>query len=132
MTTEELAVLAANRAFYQVFARRDYDAMDALWSQKSNIACIHPGWHVLHGRSEVMASWKAILESDAAPEIECSQAHAVVVGDSAFVTCVETLSEAELVATNIFVREDGGWRLVHHQAGPFARRPPRAAREALN
>jgi hypothetical protein len=38
----------------------------------------------------------------------------------AFVVCVETLSGGRLAATNVFVREGGEWRIVHHHAGPIA------------
>jgi hypothetical protein len=44
-----------------------------------------------------------------------------VIGDSAYVVCGESIEGAELVATNVFVREDGTWKLVHHQAGPVHR-----------
>ncbi len=45
-----------------------------------------------------------------------------VLGTSAFVTCLEgTVGEsARLVATNVFMLEEGHWRLVHHQAGPLS------------
>jgi hypothetical protein len=41
---------------------------------------------------------------------------------------------AELCATNVFAREDGAWKLVHHHAGPVLRRvpPPRASAKGLN
>jgi hypothetical protein len=45
-----------------------------------------------------------------------------VLGESAYVVCGEAVDGAELVATNLFVREDGAWKLVHHQAGPVHRR----------
>ena len=32
----------------------------------------------------------------------------------------ETMEGARLVATNVFVREDGAWRMVHHQSTPIA------------
>ncbi|MFL5400830.1 MAG: nuclear transport factor 2 family protein [Myxococcales bacterium] len=31
---------------------------------------------------------------------------------------------ATLVATNLFVREDGTFRMVHHHAGPLTRMAP--------
>ena len=55
--------------------------------------------------------------------------HVRVVADLAFVTCVENLvsEEAEagdylgaVLATNLFERRKGEWRLVHHHASPFA------------
>lgn len=123
MTTPEDDVLNANRAFYHAFTQHDFSAMSELWATENMVACIHPGWHVLLGRSEVMTSWRAIFDSDEALEVRCSEESAIVIGDAAFVTCTEELQGAELVATNIFARERGGWRLVHHQSAPFAHRP---------
>jgi SnoaL-like domain len=45
------------------------------------------------------------------------------------ITCEEELGSGTLVATNIFAKEDGVWRIVHHQAGPqVMQRPHPAAR----
>jgi hypothetical protein len=55
------------------------------------------------------------------------------VGEAAFVVCAELIDDAELAATNLFVREDGAWRLVHHQASAVHRRPePRPPSGVLN
>jgi hypothetical protein len=63
-----------------------------------------------------MASWESLLR--APPPIRLGPASAFVYGNAAFVLCLELIEETVLSATNIFVREAGGWRLVHHQAGP--------------
>jgi ketosteroid isomerase-like protein len=120
MDSHELEVLEANEAFYRAFAERDADAMDGVWAVRHPVACIHPGWDVLDGREEVVASWRRILESGGAPEISASHAEARVLGDVAFVTCHEVIEDGVLAATNVFVREDGAWRMVHHQATPIA------------
>lgn len=118
MASDEEAVLAANSAFYRAFDTRDLDAMGRIWARKSGVACVHPGWAALHGRELVLGSWKNILENPSAPRIACLSAQAYVQGDTAFVICSERLAEGELVATNIFVREDSVWKLAHHQASP--------------
>ena len=119
MTAEERAVLAANAAFYRAFAERDIAAMDALWARDVPAACIHPGWHVLNGRDNVMASWRGIL-AGVPPAIRCSDPVARIAGSAAFVVCTESLEAGELVATNVFVREGGEWKIAHHHAGPVA------------
>jgi hypothetical protein len=116
MSPHEIDVLEANSTFYAAFLKRDFAAMERLWAQKSPVSCIHPGWNVLVGRDAVMAAWQGILGNDASPKISFTQARAHVFGESALVICREVLSEAKLVATNVFVREAGAWRLVHHQA----------------
>ncbi len=118
--SREFEVLDANTAFYRAFSERDVAAMDALWARHAPVACVHPGWDALRGREDVMQSWSAILSGDDAPEIGCSHAFAQVLGDTALVICREHVAGGALVATNVFVREGGAWRLVHHQASPLA------------
>jgi argininosuccinate lyase len=40
----------------------------------------------------------------------------------ALVLCEEELEGGTLAASNFFVREDGVWRIAHHQAGQIVRR----------
>ena len=116
------ASLFANDAFYQAFQTRDLAAMDALWARQHRVACIHPGWSALTSRQEVMESWQAIFANPEAPDISCRGAEAFVADSQSFVVCYEVFGEGLLVATNIFVPEDGLWKMVHHQAGPCS--PP--------
>jgi len=113
-------VLAANQAFYKAFAARDMAGMDSLWAKGVPVACIHPGWNVLRGRELVIASWRSILGSDSSPDVMCGNASAHILGESAFVICEEQVADDVLIATNVFVRERGGWKLAHHQAAPIA------------
>jgi len=118
--TDEDEVLAANAAFYSAFAGADVKAMDGVWARRAPVACIHPGWEALVGRDRVMESWRRILRGGSSP-ITCGAAVAHLLGDAAFVTCLERLPGVALIATNFFVREDGRFRMVHHHAGPAAR-----------
>jgi ketosteroid isomerase-like protein len=116
--SDDDAVLAANRAFYRAFATRDLAAMEALWAEHAPVACIHPGWDALIGRAAVLASWRGILAHET--PITCRAERVLRLGDSACVICHETVDGGVLIATNVFVREADGWRLVHHQAGGVA------------
>lgn len=121
--SDEKKVLAVNEAFYAAFATRDMGAMEGLWARRTPVACIHPGWRPLRGRADVMGSWYAILTGPASPAIRCSDATAQVLGDVACVVCAENIPGSRLVATNLFVREDEHWKLVHHHAGAVVTRP---------
>ena len=123
------AVLVVNAEFYRAFNERDLEAMDDVWARRSPVAVLHPGWPVITGREDVMASWAQIFGNAAGGGIECVSPEAFFCGDAIFVLCYERLEEATLAATNIFVRENGIWKLVHHQAGPSQDDAP-AAREA--
>src|SRR5262245_18688323 len=85
MPTPETEVLAANQAFYDAFSQHDITAMEGVWSQRTDLACVHPGWDAILGRREVLSSWRAILSSPEAPVVECVQVVAHVVGDFAYV-----------------------------------------------
>ena len=121
MSPDEIEVLDANSAFYAAFAARDAAALEDLWARQAPVACIHPGWNALRGREAVLASWRSILGGDA-PRVRCAAATAHVMGQGqvAFVVCQERLPSAtSLLATNVFVREGGRWRICHHHAGPL-------------
>lgn len=116
-------ILFANETFYRAFADRDITLMAAIWADTEKMTCVHPGWAPLAGRVAVMQSWHAILSSPNAPEIDVSHAEATVHGDWGIVLCYERLGGNFLVATNIFIRADNSWLLVHHQASPAAEPP---------
>ena len=127
-------LLFANETFYHVFRSRDLAAMEALWAQHAPIACVHPGWHALNTREAVMDSWEGILSNPEAPAIDCRGARGYLVGDFGpgglgIVICYEIIRGSVLTATNIFLREDGAWRMVHHHAGPCGTPPPELAED---
>ena len=125
---EEQAVLFANEAFYQAFAEGDVAGMDDLWARDAVVTCVPPGWAPLSGRDEVMESWRAILENPNAPSIEFADAAVFVEGTLAYVICYESVGDGHLAATNIFLRERGLWKIVHHQAGPTSGVPSETER----
>ncbi len=110
------AILAANAGFYVAFRNGDATAMDTIWARRAEVACVHPGATPLHGRDAVMESWNEILGGP--PPIQCVFPRVHQVGDAGFVICGERVPGGTLVATNVFVLEDGAWRMVHHHAGP--------------
>jgi hypothetical protein len=128
--TDQDAVLALNLEFYRAFSDRDIAGMDALWARASPVACLHPGWTALTDRAAVIASWEAILTNPDAPRVACFDARVLLYGDAALVLCEEELAGGTLAASNFFVREDGNWRIVHHQAGQIVRRPGENRRPA--
>ena len=131
--TEKDAVLSANLEFYRAFATRDFPAMAALWARRLPVVCIHPGWAALRERDAVVQSWQDILANPKAPRVMCHDEEAMLYGEVAVVTCEEDLGSGMLVATNLFAKEDGAWRMIHHQAGPlFQQERPAPQPRTLN
>lgn len=131
-------VLAANQRFYAAFRARDAFAMHDVWAREAPVACIHPGWGPLIGREEVMRVWRDILENPDAPQVECTDPEVTLLGEVAHVICVEHVelpsqgAAGVFVATNLFAREDGAWRLVHHQSSPLSEDDDETAPTLLN
>ena len=120
--TDQDAVLAANLEFYRAFAARDLAAMDALWARRAPVGCLHPGWTALTDRDAIIESWAGTLSNPDAPRIACFDEFAFLYGNVALVLCEEELEGGTLAASNFFVREEGVWRIAHHQAGQIVRR----------
>lgn len=120
---ESERVLFANESFYLAFAGGDMAAMQTVWSEREDIACIHPGWELLTGQQRVMESWHAVLANP--PPVRVVAPTVFHRDDTAFVTCYEEITGNHLIATNIFFQENGEWRMVHHQAAPTRGLPPK-------
>ncbi len=116
---ETRAALTANDAFYTAFGAGDAAAMDACWSKSEPVLCTHPGWRPIQGREEVMQSWRRIL-ANGPPSVRWSDGCVSIARGGAFVSCIEWLIDGTLVATNVFVWEEGSWKLVHHHASPLS------------
>ncbi len=121
--TTQAEVLDANATFYRAFTDGDYAAMSELWAQRAPVTCFHPAARALIGRSAVLDTWRQILGGPSRLKLRCDQPVVRVVGETAIVICYEGSNDepAHLAATNVFVLEDGRWRMVHHHAGPISR-----------
>ena len=118
---ETEALLEANEAFYRAMRAGDLAAMSALWSRTRRVSCTHPDGPSLFGREAVLESWRVIFARPNGIPIQPAEPSAVVTGTTAMVLCREELSDLQLMASNVFVREGTGWRMVNHQAAPIPR-----------
>jgi len=118
--TDSAAVLDANEAFYRAMREADLDVMEALWARSRQVSCTHPSGPPIFGRDAVMASWRMILGHEP-PEVYPDEPQVIVTGRTAMVLCKERIGRFELMASNTWVREDGAWRMVSHQAAAIPR-----------
>lgn len=131
MTVEQ--VLAANQAFYDAHEQRDMAAMSAVWEHSDRVVCVHPGWPILRTWPVVESSWQRILTGPGRNQFIVTNASVSMVSsgpalttditaDVAWVTLDENLMEGQvagtIAATNLFIRTDGVWNLVHHHGSP--------------
>ena len=133
--TEEEEVLTANRAFYAALQTLDLTLMAAVWLPTAWVKCLHPGWDLLVGWEEVRRSWEEIFRSTDQMMVSVSRPLVHVAGDVAWISCLENVttasqsdsSSALVEATNIFVRHEGRWLIVHHHTTPLVEPPPDAS-----
>lgn len=123
-------LLATNTAFYEALERGDIDALDDLWVGTDDATCVHPGLVPIRGRKAVLRSWAAILAGTPYLQFVLTDVVADVHDDVGVISCTENLLSAtegmpetvfaggRAVATNVFRREDGSWRMWIHHASP--------------
>ena len=119
-----IEVMEANANFYRAFESLDIERMEAVWAKGDHIKCVHPGWSLLTGWSAVKASWELIFSNT--KEIRFTLTDVLVRVKSPFAWVVLTenlLSQVEhdvtatsVLATNIYEKINGVWKLVHHHA----------------
>jgi len=88
--------------------------------------CIHPGWDVLVGGSTIRESWQSIFSGGATLNVEAGDVEVSVFGEMAWVQCLEQIRNlgetgeqlSVARATNLFVKDGGGWRMILHHASP--------------
>jgi ketosteroid isomerase-like protein len=125
----EEAVLAANERFYRAFESLDIKEMESVWSTTETVQCIHPGWGPLSGWSDVRDAWVRIFNNTSAMSFAPHVLHVAVQGETAWLVCVEEISSrhadeehaSQVLATNVFERSAGQWRMIHHHASPIFR-----------
>ncbi|MBW8484959.1 nuclear transport factor 2 family protein [Actinomadura parmotrematis] len=129
--TKELDEVHAE--FYAAFEAGDLDRMAAVWADgafAAGVSCVHPGWPMLRGRDEVLRSWALIMANTTYIQFVLTGVETDVYGDHAVVTCEENVLTADdenedgflaggsIVATKVFVRDGGEWRLLLHHGSP--------------
>ena len=117
----------ANEAFYLAFAQKDFAAMERLWAS-DGVVCLHPGWPALTDRASIIESWKSILTNPNQPPIDFYGVTSTRVAEGTIaVVCYEVVAGSTMVATNVFVAEEGAPKIALHQSGVCANPPDTAA-----
>ncbi|GIL79642.1 hypothetical protein Vretimale_12340 [Volvox reticuliferus] len=120
----KLAVEDANRRFYDAFMSGRVEEMERVVGEGEHVQVVHPGASCIAGRAQVMDSWRAILRNvrPGAFKVKLEDVRVFAQEDMGFVTCVEIIdaddSEGRIVATNVFEKQGGVWRIIQHHGSP--------------
>ncbi len=116
----------AEAAFYEAFAQRNLEALMAVWADDERVGCVHPMSELITGQRAVRESWAGILHGTPALAIRVELVMRVRRGPLAVHTVHEYLRTGEqeprrpIVATNIYLETEEGWRMIMHHASPSA------------
>jgi translation initiation factor 2A len=117
------AVQDANERFYEAFRSGDSRKMRACWGDGDHVQCLHPGAACIGGAERVAQSWDIVfsgLPPGTGLEIDVEQTRVHAGDDWGFATCVEKVRSDDgvgtLAATNVFEKQAGEWKIVHHHA----------------
>jgi SnoaL-like protein len=127
MSTETIKVEETNAAFYRALESGLIERMDDVWAHEDWVRCVHPGWDLITGWQRVRESWVSIFDGGQKMRVSPSEVVINFAGELAWVTCTENVTvfnessfdTAQAIATNLFVRLQDGWRMVHHHASPI-------------
>jgi ketosteroid isomerase-like protein len=117
-------VLEVNANFYRAFESLDIGSMETVWARGDHVKCVHPGWSLLTGWSAVKASWELIFSNTKEIRFTLTDVLVRVKTPLAWVVLTENLlsqvgqdvTATSVLATNIYEKTDGVWKMVHHHA----------------
>ena len=115
----------AEAAFYEALTKSDLDAMMSVWADDDDIYCVHPNGARLSGVERVRESWRQIFASGQTLRFQLREQQHVqgmmlsVHSVYEYVTVTgETRPRSPVIATNVYLRTERGWRMVAHHASP--------------
>ncbi len=115
----------AESAFYEALTKSDLDAMMAVWADDDDIYCVHPNGARLSGVEQVRESWRQIFDSGQNLRFQLREQQHVqgmmlsVHSVYEYITVAgEPRPRSPVIATNVYLRTERGWRMVAHHASP--------------
>lgn len=120
----------AEAAFYDALGKSDLEAMMGVWADDDEIYCVHAGGQRITGMENVRESWRRIFNSGQTLSFQLRARHEIHGMMIAIHSVYEQItvagqgtSRTPMLATNIYLRTDHGWRMVAHHASPAPAAP---------
>ena len=115
----------AEAAFYEAFMKHDLEAMMAVWADDDEVYCVHPRGPRVTGVAQVRESWRQIFAAAQNVRFQIREQHllqAMMVSVHSVYEQVtmagEPRARGSIIATNIYMRTEQGWRMMVHHASP--------------
>ncbi len=114
----------AELAFYDALGCNDLETMMGIWLDNEDTVCVHPGACRLEGTADIRQAFEQMFD-EPTPEMEftVSDKQCQRLGNVAIHTLREEIEiggqlVSVMLATNIYVQTEAGWRMLLHHASP--------------
>ena len=115
----------AEAAFYEAFMKRDLEGMMSVWADEDEVYCVHPRGPRVTGVAQVRESWRQIFQGTQDVRFHVREQHLLQAMMVSVHSVYEQISVGEdervqacMIATNIYMRTERGWRMMAHHASP--------------
>ena len=115
----------AEAAFYDAFGKSDLEAMMSVWADEEEVYCVHPAGPRISGVENLRDSWRRLFTNGKSRAFHLRARHEIHGMMIAIHSVYEQITLAgqgaarsPMLATNIYLLTDRGWRMVAHHASP--------------
>ncbi|WP_394835919.1 nuclear transport factor 2 family protein [Pendulispora rubella] len=123
--SQEQEVRNAHDRFYAALNRvvmGDPSAMEEVWWHDEQVTTLHPLGGCSTGWAQVWVTWEELAATIPEGRVEVTELQVHVQGHVAYTICVEHASiyfaggwvHFDSRATNVFLRKNGVWKMLHH------------------
>lgn len=126
-------VKSVHRSFYEAIETGDVDLMAALWVDRPDTSCAHPGTTPVRGTPTILRSWTMLMASAGYLQFFLTDVQVAYMADGAVavVTCTENILSGQgledaddfqggqVTSTSILVHGSGQWRFHSRHAAPI-------------
>ena len=124
-------VVEADAKFLRTLETLDVKGIMHCWSDFERITMLFPGVELARGRQEIEKAWTKVAANTSRLNVMLQPISVMRLGDLGWTFLSgrmvsthgdETLT-VEVYITNIYRREEDGWKLLHHHAAPSPHQP---------
>ncbi|HYQ71585.1 MAG TPA: nuclear transport factor 2 family protein [Gammaproteobacteria bacterium] len=126
MTTMNETPQEAEDSFYDALEEGNLQQLMSVWSESDDICCLLPMYPLVQGHDAVRDVFSHLFSHGSGVALSINHLHWIEVGDVAIHQVEEILQNVPpdrnppppFYGTNVYHKENGGWRLLLHQNSP--------------
>ncbi len=124
MTPSFTTPQSAEDAYYDAIDEQDIEALMAVWEESDQVLCLLPMMPARRGKAAIREVWSNLLQPETPLDIEVIHLSWIETAEIAVHLVEERVKVPQrpetqkIYASNIYRKDDTGWRLLMHQNSP--------------